>query len=158
VQIIRSSQHIVDSWQLGNASRIIHTYEGRQQPGGDAYLFLEGADEILGHIEEFLTGTRASVEADRILATVLFTDIVGSTERAAALGDRRWRDLLDRHHGAVRKELQRFRGREIDTAGDGFFVPLRERPALFVVHWPFAKPSVHLELRFGRGCTPGNAS
>ena len=122
MQIIRSSQHIVDSWQLGNASRIIHTYEGRQQPGGDAYLFLEGADEILGHIEEFLTGTRASVEADRILATVLFTDIVGSTERAAALGDRRWRDLLDRHHGAVRKELQRFRGREIDTAGDGFFV------------------------------------
>jgi len=90
-------------------------------PGGDAFLFMEGAEEVLGHIEEFLTGTRGSAEADYVLATVLFTDIVGSTERAAALGDRRWRDLLERHHGAVRKELHRFRGREVDTAGDGFF-------------------------------------
>jgi class 3 adenylate cyclase len=56
-----------------------------------------------------------------VLATVLFTDIVGSTERAAALGDRAWRDLLSRHHAAVRSELARFRGAEIDTAGDGFF-------------------------------------
>src|SRR5437763_14939602 len=59
-------------------------------------------------------------EPDRVLATVLFTDIVGSTERAAELGDRRWRELLSTHDAAVRRELERFRGREVDTAGDGF--------------------------------------
>ena len=59
-------------------------------------------------------------EPDRVLATVLFTDIVGSTERAAELGDRRWRELLSAHDAAVRRELERFRGREVDTAGDGF--------------------------------------
>src|SRR5262249_25438702 len=74
----------------------------------------------LDEIEEFLTGTRPVAEPDRILATVLFTDVVGSTERAAALGDRRWRDLLEAHHAVVRQHLARFRGREIDTAGDGF--------------------------------------
>src|SRR5207237_3454108 len=58
---------------------------------------------------------------DRVLSTVLFTDIVGSTERARTLGDRRWRELIEAHHDRVRGELQRFRGREIDTAGDGFF-------------------------------------
>ena len=63
---------------------------------------------------------REAPEPDRVLATVLFTDVVGSTERATELGDRRWRELLDRHHTAVRRELERFRGREIDTAGDGF--------------------------------------
>jgi class 3 adenylate cyclase len=62
-----------------------------------------------------------AVEEDRVLATLLFTDIVGSTERAAALGDRRWRELIERHHAAVRSELALARGREIDTAGDGFF-------------------------------------
>jgi pimeloyl-ACP methyl ester carboxylesterase len=78
------------------------------------------SDIILDEIEEFLTGTRLGVEPDRLLLTVLFTDIVGATERAAVLGDRRWHDLLDSHHAVVRRELQRFRGREIDTAGDGF--------------------------------------
>ncbi len=62
---------------------------------------------------------RSTPELDRVLATVLFTDIVGSTERAAELGDQRWRDLLGAHHDRVRRELERFRGREIDTAGDG---------------------------------------
>jgi class 3 adenylate cyclase len=80
----------------------------------------EGSDEILAEIREFLTGVREAPEPDRVLATVLFTDIVGSTKRATELGDRRWRELLDRHHTAVRRELERFRGREIDTAGDGF--------------------------------------
>jgi class 3 adenylate cyclase len=64
----------------------------------------------------------------RFLATVLFTDIVGSTDVASELGDRRWRELLDRHHTIVRRELKRFRGREIDTAGDGFFATF-EAPA-----------------------------
>jgi class 3 adenylate cyclase/pimeloyl-ACP methyl ester carboxylesterase len=79
-----------------------------------------GGDEILEEIREFLTGARESPEPDRVLATVLFTDIVGSTERATQLGDRRWRELLEAHHSAVRRQLERFRGRELDTAGDGF--------------------------------------
>jgi class 3 adenylate cyclase len=79
-----------------------------------------GGGEILAEIREFLTGVRESPEPDRVLTTVLFTDIVGSTERATALGDRRWRELLEAHHSAVRRQLERFCGRELDTAGDGF--------------------------------------
>jgi len=90
-------------------------------PGEDHLPWLTDSDAILGEIEEFLTGVRHAVEPDRVLATVLFTDIVGATEKAAALGDRRWRDLLDGHNGVVRRELARFRGREIKTTGDGFF-------------------------------------
>jgi class 3 adenylate cyclase len=78
-------------------------------------------DETLAEIREFLTGTREAATPDRVLATVLFTDLVGSTARAAELGDRRWRDLLEQHHVAVRRQLARFDGREVDTAGDGFF-------------------------------------
>ncbi len=79
-------------------------------------------DDLLGEVEEFLTGARvhAQPDVDRILATLLFTDIVGSTEHAAELGDRRWRDLLNAHDAAVRRELERARGREIKTTGDGF--------------------------------------
>ncbi len=72
-------------------------------------------------VERFLSGTEAEPIPDTVLATVMFTDIVGSTERAAALGDRAWRDLLRDHHVLVRRELARFRGKELDTAGDGFF-------------------------------------
>ena len=79
------------------------------------------ASRIADEIEDFLTGTRRGPEPDRVLATVLFTDIVGATERAVSLGDRRWHDLLDSHHTLVRRELTHFRGREIDTAGDSFF-------------------------------------
>jgi len=76
--------------------------------------------KISDAIEEFLTGAPARVEADRMLATVLFTDIVGSTEKAASLGDKRWRNLLDDHHATIRRMLARFRGREVKTTGDGF--------------------------------------
>ena len=95
---------------------------------GARYVELEGidhapwigeADDVLGEIEEFLTGTRSAPEADRVLATVMFTDIVASTERAAELGDARWRELLAAHQEAVRGELARFRGREVKTLGDG---------------------------------------
>jgi len=89
-------------------------------PGDDHWISAGNVDELADEIEEFLTGTRPLPEPDRVLATVLFTDIVGSTERAAELGDRRWRELLGEHDGAVRRELDRFRGREVDTAGDGF--------------------------------------
>ena len=88
--------------------------------GADHWISAGDTDAIADEIEEFLTGTRPTLESDRVLATVLFTDIVGSTERTAELGDRRWRDLLGAHDAAVRRELERFRGREVDTAGDGF--------------------------------------
>jgi len=95
---------------------------------GARFVELEGedhvpwidSDQVVDEIEEFLTGVRHGPEPDRVLATMLFTDIVGSTERATEIGDRRWRELLERHHELVRKELERFQGREIDTAGDGF--------------------------------------
>jgi len=75
---------------------------------------------LVGEIQEFVTGARPVIETDRVLATILFTDIVGSTRLAAELGDRAWRELLGRHHMHVRAELARFCGREVDTAGDGF--------------------------------------
>jgi class 3 adenylate cyclase len=87
-------------------------------PGGD--LGIPTDRQLLDEVAEFLTGERPVVEADRILTTVLFTDIVGSTERVASLGDHRWRSLLDAHDRTVRDQLRRFRGREIDTTGDGF--------------------------------------
>ena len=89
--------------------------------GDDHLPWVGDQDAILDEIQEFLTGIRQSPELDRALATVLFTDIVGSTELAARLGDRAWQALLEQHHALVRRELDRFRGREVDTAGDGFF-------------------------------------
>jgi class 3 adenylate cyclase len=89
-------------------------------PGADSLPYLD-ADATLDEVEEFLTGARGTAVSDRSLATVLFTDIVGSTDRARQLGDRRWRYLLEDHHAHVRRLLKRFRGVEIDTAGDGFF-------------------------------------
>src|SRR5205823_41905 len=91
-----------------------------ESPGAEHWPWLGDAESDLGEIEEFLTGTRRHHEPDRILATVLFTDIVGSTEQAAKLGDHRWREVLDRHDRLVRQELGRFRGREVKTTGDGF--------------------------------------
>jgi class 3 adenylate cyclase len=89
--------------------------------GADDYWWgAEGSGAAVDEIEEFLTGVRGGAVPDRVLATVLFSDIVGSTERASALGDRRWRDLLDRHDAAVRRQIARFRGREVKTTGDGF--------------------------------------
>jgi class 3 adenylate cyclase len=77
-------------------------------------------DAVLDEIQEFLTGIRRGPIPDRVLATVLFTDVVGSTARAAHVGDQSWRDLLERHNRLVRNELDRFRGQEIRTIGDGF--------------------------------------
>jgi class 3 adenylate cyclase len=88
---------------------------------GDAHTLWAGdTDAVVDEIEEFLTGVRRGPEPDRVLATVLFTDIVNSTERATELGDRRWRELLQIHHELVRGQLERYYGREVDTAGDGF--------------------------------------
>jgi class 3 adenylate cyclase len=88
---------------------------------GDNYWWsADKAPEILDEIEEFITGARTGRATDRVLATVLFTDIVDSTKQSSELGDRNWRDLLDRHDAAVRRQLTRFRGREVKTTGDGF--------------------------------------
>jgi len=112
--------------------RDVHIDEGRwiasqipdarfvEVPGDSHVPWLGDSDRVLVEIEEFLTGVRPTDRTSRILATVLFTDIVGSTELAAQIGDERWRDLLGRHHAIVRNELARYRGIEVDTAGDGF--------------------------------------
>src|SRR5262245_60266378 len=91
-------------------------------PGDDELPYIGDADALLDAIQEFLTGTHGTPDPDRSLATVLFTDIVGSTHQADQLGDRRWGYLLDEHHARIRRQLDRFRGSEVDTAGDGFFV------------------------------------
>ena len=88
--------------------------------GRDHAPVVGDADAILDEIEEFLTGARLGAQPDRALLTVMFTDIVGSTDRAVDLGDRRWRDLLDSHRMVVRRELARYRGNEVNTTGDGF--------------------------------------
>ncbi len=90
-------------------------------PGDDHLPWVGDQDAVLDEVEEFLTGVRRGPEPDRVLATVMFVDVVGSTERAAALGDRRWRDLLESYYAVARSELRRYRGRELDTAGDGIF-------------------------------------
>ena len=96
--------------------------------GADLYNWPGADDPEMDLIEEFLTGRRPQRSAERVLATVLFTDIVGSTQHVAQIGDRAWRDVLDRHHAIVRELLDRFRGREIKTLGDGF-VATFDRPA-----------------------------
>ncbi len=89
-------------------------------PGADSLYWVGDTAPMLDEIEEFVTGVRGGSDTERVLTTLVFTDIVGSTERAASLGDQRWRDLLDRHDTIVRRELGRFGGREVNTAGDGF--------------------------------------
>jgi len=89
-------------------------------PGSAFWPWLGDSESAVAEIQEFVTGSRAELEPDRVLATVLFTDIVGSTQKASEMGDRRWRELLTNHRELVRAELDRFRGREMGTAGDGF--------------------------------------
>ena len=91
---------------------------------GDIHSFTMGwvkVDDVITEIQEFVTGVRPEPVTDRVLMSVLFTDIVGSTKKAAELGDRAWGDLVRRHHQIVRDLLARFRGIEVDTAGDGFY-------------------------------------
>jgi class 3 adenylate cyclase len=88
-------------------------------PGSDNLPFFEAADATVAETQRFLTGAHPAPEEDRVLATILFTDIVGSTERAAATGDERWRALLDRHDAAARSQVESHRGRLVKTTGDG---------------------------------------
>ena len=109
-----------------------------------------GHGAVIGEIEEFLTGARTDLEPDRVLATVMFTDIVGSTDRAAELGDARWRDLLGSHQQMIRARLDRFRGREIKTLGDGMLAtfdgPLARSTA--------ARPSLPARASWGSRSEP----
>jgi class 3 adenylate cyclase/pimeloyl-ACP methyl ester carboxylesterase len=97
--------------------------------GVDSFPFVGDSDAIIEEIEEFLTGGRGGGELSRALLTVMFTDIVDATARAAELGDGRWRDLLARHDEEVRKELRRFQGREVKTVGDGFLATFDGPPS-----------------------------
>jgi class 3 adenylate cyclase len=119
--------------------------------GPDYLWFVGDADRILDEIEEFLTGSRARHEPDRVLATIMITDVVASTERVAAVGDRAWGDLLANHRAIVRAEIDRNRGREVDTAGDGFLA-LFDGPARAVRCACAIRDAVHgagLEVRVG---------
>ena len=116
----RREDRVVD---VENARYLVEHIPGArlvELPGEDHVPMVGDQAALLDEAEEFLTGVRPAPEPDRILATVLFTDIVGSTERAAGLGDRAWRDLLGEHDRLVRRELARYRGREIKRTGDGF--------------------------------------
>lgn len=123
-------------------------------PGADFMPHLGEQEQLFAELEQFLADVvegKSDVEADRVLTTVLFTDIVGSSEKAASLGDRAWRELLERHHAVVRRQLARFRGVEVDTAGDGFFAsfdgPARAiRCACAIVE---TVPELGLEVRAG---------
>src|SRR5437879_4119146 len=116
----RTGDRIANLGQGRDIADAINDAKFVELPGDDHIPFLGNSHVLVDEVEEFLTGVRPVHETDRVLATVLFTDIVGSTERASAMGDKDWRGLLQRHHAIVRKELQRFRGHEVDKAGDGF--------------------------------------
>ena len=124
-------------------------------PGADHLPFAGDQEGILRATEEFLTGTTRAAEADRALLTVVFTDIVGSTELAGRLGDRRWRLLLEKHNEAVRTELARFRGREVDTAGDGFLVtfdgPARAIRAAAAIRTALADDGIRIRVGLHTG-------
>ena len=120
-------------------------------PGRNFYHVVEPWRDSFQEIAKFLTGDQAEMDDDRMLATVLFTDIVDSTRRAAEMGDREWHALLDAHDGVVRSQLAHFRGREINTSGDGFLAtfdgPQRAiRCAMAIRH---AVRSIGIEVRAG---------
>jgi class 3 adenylate cyclase len=124
--------HGAAAWRRGGDDLITPLEEGHllaeaipgarlvELPGADHLPWVGEMEPLVGEIEEFLTGARREPDPDRVLATILFTDIVGSTALAAERGDEGWRELVERHNALVRRQLERFRGQELDTAGDGF--------------------------------------
>jgi class 3 adenylate cyclase len=120
-------------------------------PGVDHLAWVADQDAILSEVEKFLLGSHLGPEPERALATVLFTDIVGSTEKAAELGDRRWRDLLERHDAIIRRQLEVHRGREVKTMGDGFLAtfdgPARAIRCAAAIREELA--AIGLEIRVG---------
>jgi len=120
--IHRTDDQIVLSPQVRYVADRIDGARLVELPGVDHIPFIGNADAIIDEVEEFVTGARPAPRTGRVLATLLFTDIVGSTELQASLGDRGWTTLVRQHHAAIRETLARFRGLEQDTAGDGFYV------------------------------------
>lgn len=120
-------------------------------PGSDHLFWAGDPEPMLQEIEEFVTGIRGSAEPDRIVATVLFTDIVGSTELAASIGDQKWRDLLQRHDAVVREGLTRWRGTEVKTTGDGFLATFDSptQAIRFGTELPAAMHPLGIEVRCG---------
>ena len=118
----RTGAALFDLESVRAAAKLIPDARCAELPGDDELPYVGDADALLDVVQEFLTGTPGVPDRDRSLATVLFTDIVGSTQKAEQLGDRRWGYLLGEHHARVRRLLERFRGSEVDTAGDGFFI------------------------------------
>jgi class 3 adenylate cyclase len=129
--LIRRDNPLVPVAAARAAASLIPDARVVEADGADLYNWPGAHDPEMDLIEEFLTGRRPQRSTERVLATVVFTDIVGSTEHAAQIGDRAWRDVLDRHHAIVRELLDRFRGCEIKTLGDGF-VATFDRPAAAV--------------------------
>ena len=128
-------------------------------PGDDHIPCVGDADALLDEVEEFLTGSRTRAEPERALATVLFTDIVGSTERAAALGDRRWRDLLERHHALVRDAARApTAGARSKTIGDGFLATFDGPARAIRCAWRSPSARRRLGSRSAPACTPASAS
>jgi class 3 adenylate cyclase len=115
----RTGDRFIDVANGRNLRDEIPGAEYLELPGENHLPWLGDSDAITGEIERFITGVRPSVESDRVLATVLFTDIVASTEKESTLGDRRWRDLLDRHDKLALEQIERFRGRLVKSTGDG---------------------------------------
>jgi class 3 adenylate cyclase len=160
IDAILPSVHVPTAvlWRTGSAiaapyfAERIPEAQAIELPGNDHVLISRDWQPALAAIEGFIEGLDdAMPESDRVLATVLFSDIVGSTERATAIGDAAWRFLLDRHHAAVRRELARHRGREIDTAGDGFFAAF-DSPARAIrcaVAMRESLAELHLDVRIG---------
>jgi class 3 adenylate cyclase/pimeloyl-ACP methyl ester carboxylesterase len=132
LEAVRVPTLVVHRTELELDARGVHSLANRipgatlvELPGAEGLPYLGDSEGLLDEIEHFLTslwreGAWSEPEPDRVLATILFTDIVGSTENATQLGDRRWRELLEEHHRRIRWQLARFRGRELDTVGDGF--------------------------------------
>jgi class 3 adenylate cyclase len=124
-------------------------------PGREHYPWVEDPDEFVDEVEEFITGTRPEHEGNRVLCTLLFTDIVGSTDLAAELGDDRWRGLLQQHHSIVRKGLDKFRGREIDTTGDGFLATFDGPARAVKCAWAVGDELRLIDLRIRAGVHTG---
>jgi hypothetical protein len=146
--------------QVGNGRYLANHIVGAKYvelPGIDHHFLGGDTDAIVDEIEEFLTGMRPVPEADRVLATVLFIDIVGSTELAVALGDRRWREIQEAYHTLVRRELAHYRGREIDIAGDGFLVTSTGPLGASAAREPSARWFGSSASRFGQASIRGNA-
>jgi class 3 adenylate cyclase len=143
---VRASRFMAD--RLPNATF-------RELPGDDHLPFFGDQDTVLALIEEFLTGTPTATEPDRVVLTVMFTDIVDSTATATRLGDRRWEHLLAEHDEVVRGALARFRGREVETTGDGFLAtfdgPARAIRAAAAAHTDLAEHGLRIRVGLHTG-------